>query len=129
MERKNKNEFSVRKRIKSFGYAFNGLKILFSEEHNARIHLGVTIIVIAMGIVFGISPVEWMITLTLIALIFSLEIINSALERICDVISPEKKPAIKKIKDLSAAAVLISAIVAVVCGTIIFLPRLCDFLK
>lgn len=119
-----KENFSVRKRIVSFKYALNGLRILFSEEHNARIHAAVTIFVVTMGILFSISSVEWMILCILTGMVFSLEIINSAIENLCDYISPEWNNMIKKIKDLMAAAVFITTVISVACGTIIFLPKI-----
>lgn len=124
MEPNKKEKFSVRKRIVSFKYALNGLRILFSEEHNARIHFAVTIFVVTMGILFSISSVEWMILGILTGMVFSLEIINSAIENLCDYISPEWNNMIKKIKDLMAAAVFITTVISVVCGTIIFLPKI-----
>lgn len=128
MEGNNKKGFSIRSRLLSFKYAFNGLRILFTEEHNARIHLVISTIVIISGILLNISSTEWLIILVLIALVLSLEIINSAIEYLCDLISPEWHKTIKKIKDLSAAAVLVAAIISVACGIIIFVPKLCDFL-
>jgi len=127
MEETNKTGFSLKERILSFKYAFNGLRILFSKEHNARIHLVITIIAVTIAIILNISSVEWLIILVLIALVFSLEIVNSAIENICNYISPEWHTAIKKIKDLSAAAVLVAAIISIICGLIIFVPKLCDF--
>lgn len=124
MELNKKEKFSVRKRIVSFKYALNGLRILFSEEHNARIHAAITIFVVTMGILFSISSVEWMILCILTGMVFSLEIINSAIENLCDYISPEWNNMIKKIKDLMAAAVFITTVISVVCGTIIFLPKI-----
>lgn len=117
--------FSILKRIKSFKYAFNGLRILIKEEHNARIHLLATICVIMAGLFLKISLNEWIAIVFSIGLVFSLEIINSSVENIADFISPEKHETIKKIKDLSASGVLISAITAFVIGLIIFLPKLC----
>ncbi|MFV0417727.1 MAG: diacylglycerol kinase family protein [Dysgonomonas sp.] len=127
MEDYKKSEFSFKERLMSFKYAFSGLKILFSKEHNAHIHLIITIITIVMGVLFSISSVEWLVVLVLIALVFSLEIINSAIEHLCNFISPEWHKTIKNIKDLSAAAVLVAAVMAVICGIIIFIPKLCDF--
>ena len=72
-----KNKFSIKQRILSFGYAFNGLKILFVKEHNARIHLLAAIIAIIAGFFFNISHTEWMFIIVIIALVFITEIINS----------------------------------------------------
>lgn len=116
--------FSISKRLKSFKYAFNGLRILIKEEHNARIHLFATICVIIAGLFFNISMNEWIGVIFSIGLVFSLEIINSSIENIADFISPEKHEMIKKIKDLSASGVLISAITALIIGLIIFIPKI-----
>lgn len=120
----NKTSFSVRKRLSSFKYAFNGLKILIKEEHNARIHILATLFVITLSVVFQINKYEWLVILLCIGFVVSTEIINSAIENICDFISPEKHQQIKKIKDLSAAAVLTSAIVSLIIACLIFIPKL-----
>jgi diacylglycerol kinase len=116
-------KFSLSNRIRSFGYAFNGLKILFKEEHNARVQLAIAIVVVAAGFVFKISEIEWLAIVFAIGFVLAMEAINSALEGIADFVSPEKHGMIKKIKDLSAAGVLISAITALVIGLIVFLPK------
>ncbi|MBK8398010.1 MAG: diacylglycerol kinase family protein [Leptospiraceae bacterium] len=120
----NKEKFSIVKRLKSFIYALNGLKILILEEHNARIHLFAAICVVIAGIVFKISSLEWTAIIFAIGFVIALEIINSAIENMADFISPEKNEQIKKIKDLSAAAVLVGAITAFVIGLIVFIPKL-----
>lgn len=117
-------KFSILKRIKSFGYAFNGLRILIREEHNARIHVFATITVVLAGFYFDISMIEWIAISLSIGFVISLEIINSAIENIADFISPEKNDAIKKIKGLSAAGVLISALTALIIGLIVFIPKI-----
>jgi undecaprenol kinase/diacylglycerol kinase (ATP) len=123
MENRSKS-FSIRKRIQSFKYAFRGLKTVFEEEHNARIHLLAAVIVIVSGLAFRISVLEWLaITLT-VGFVISAEIINSSIENLCDFVSPGKNDLIKKIKDLSAAAVLVSAITSVAIGLIVFLPKI-----
>ncbi|MDU1892398.1 MAG: diacylglycerol kinase family protein [Dysgonomonas sp.] len=128
MTRNKKNKFSIKERLLSFKYAFNGLRLLFTEEHNSRIHITITIIVVVMGIYFNISISEWLIILLLIALVFCMEIINSAIENLADYISPEWHSKIKKVKDLSAAGVFVAALISVICGLIIFIPKICDFL-
>ncbi|TLX76549.1 diacylglycerol kinase family protein [Labilibacter sediminis] len=116
--------FSLYKQLSSFKHAFNGLNTLFKEEHNARIHLFATIVVVAMGILLDISRMEWAFIVFSIGFVITKEIINTAIENICDFVSPEKHHIIKKIKDLSAGAVFISATTAAVVGFIIFLPKL-----
>ena len=117
-------KFSLRKRIASFRYAFNGLRILIKEEHNARIHLLAAVCVSIAGILFQISMLEWAIVLFCIGWVFALELINSAIENTADLISKEKNETIKKVKDLSAGAVLVAAIASAAIGLIIFLPKL-----
>lgn len=117
-------KFSIRKRIKSFSFAFNGLKILITEEHNSRIHLVAAICVVIASIVFKVSALEWIAVIVAIGFVFALEIVNSAIESMADFVSPEKNEKIKKIKDLSAAGVLISAITALIIGIIVFLPKI-----
>jgi diacylglycerol kinase len=118
--------FSISKRLQSFKYALNGLKILIKEEHNARIHLFATICVIIAGVFFNISMNEWIGVIFSIGLVFSLEIINSSIENIADFISPEKHEMIGRIKDLSASGVLIGAITALIIGLIIFIPKILE---
>jgi len=117
-------KFSIFKRIKSFGFAFNGLKILIKEEHNPRIHLVAAVCVISAGLFFQISTLEWIAIIFAVGFVIALEIINSAIEKISDFISPEKNDSIKKIKDLAAAGVLISALTALTIGLIIFIPKI-----
>ena len=118
--------FSLRKRIKSFGFALSGIKILIGEEHNARIHIVVSIVVVATGIMFHVSTLEWLVLVFAIGFVLATEAINTAIENIADFVSPEKNQAIKKIKDLSASGVLISSLAAVVIGLIIFIPKVIE---
>jgi diacylglycerol kinase len=110
-------------RIRSFIPAFNGLKILIKEEHNSRIHLLAAILVLIASILFRISAIEWIVVIFAIGLVFVSEIINSAIENITDFISSENDETIKKIKDLSAAGVLISSFTSLIIGLIVFIPK------
>ena len=121
-------KFSLRKRIKSFKYAFSGLKILIREEPNAKIHFFVTVCVLIAGFVFRISGGEWMAVILCIGLVIALELINSAIENLSDFVSPEKHEMIKKVKDLSAGAVLVGAIASAIVGLIVFLPKFMEIL-
>ena len=116
-------KFSISKRIKSFKYAFNGLRIAVKEEHNMRIQLIAIIVVISAGLYFEISGMEWVTLVLVMGFVVSMEIMNSSIENVCDFISPEKHELIKKVKDLAAAAVLISALSALIVGLIIFVPK------
>lgn len=116
--------FSLSERLRSFKYAINGLRILIKEEHNSRIHLFASICVIIAGLILKVSAHEWIAIIFSIGLVISLELINSSIENIADFISPERHEMIKKIKDLSAAGVLIGAIAAFTIGLIIFIPKI-----
>ena len=120
-----KNEkFSIKKRIKSFSYAFAGLKVLFREEHNSWIHAVAAVLAVAMGFLFRISPMEWIAVVIVIGMVFAAEIINSSIERTADFVKAERDDRKRDIKDLGAAAVLVCAIAAAVVGTIIFIPKI-----
>ena len=117
-------KFSIRKRINSFSFAFNGLKIFIREEHNGRIHLLSAFFTVIAGILLKVSAIEWVALVFAIGFVITSEIINSAIENIANFISPERHDTIKIIKDLSAAGVLLSAVTALVIGLIIFLPKI-----
>ena len=121
--------FSISQRLKSFGYAFSGLKILITEEHNARIHLFAAVCVVVAGFYFKLDSYEWIALAFAIGLVFALEIVNSSIEKLADFIAPDKDDRIKKIKDLAAAAVLIGAMTALAIGLIIFLPKVIILMK
>lgn len=120
----NNSPFSISGRIRSFGFAINGLRILFREEHNARVHLLGAVLALLAGWYFQLSSMEWMALLFCIALVFMLELINSVLERLADVVSPGIHPLIGQAKDLSAAAVLVAALLSIAVGCILFIPKI-----
>lgn len=117
-------KFSVSKRLKSFVHAFNGLRIMFREEHNSRIHLLAAVIAIVLGWCLHISYQEWITIILVIGFVFFAELFNSSLEQLCDHLSPEKHENIRKVKDLAAAAVLVSALTSLIIGGVIFLPKI-----
>ena len=116
--------FTFRKRLRSFGYAFNGIRLLITREHNAWIHCFVAVCVVVAGILLGLSEMEWIAVVIVIGAVLAAEAVNSALEAIADFVSPEYSEAIKRTKDLAAGAVLIIAIAAAIVGGIIFFPKL-----
>ena len=123
-----KKNFSINKRMQSFKYAFNGLRILLNSEHNSWIHLFVTVCVLTAGFLFKISAGEWIAVIFCIGMVFALELVNTAIENMADFVSKEYHPSIKKIKDLAAAAVLVGAIAAAVIGLIVFLPKIIELI-
>src|SRR5690606_18787636 len=97
--------------LKSFIYAFRGMGAAM-RQRNLRVQIAVALVVICAGIYFDINRVEWCLLLLCIAMVMSLEIVNSALESMVDLVSPERKPLAGKIKDMAAGAVLLAAIVS-----------------
>ena len=120
-----KNEgFSLQKRIQSFRYAFKGLKLMISREHNAWIHCGVAVCVLIAGFLLKLNRFEWIIIVFAICGVLVTEAINSAIERLADVVSPHYNKKIKQVKDISAGAVLLMSIGAAIVGLIIFVPKI-----
>jgi diacylglycerol kinase (ATP) len=119
-----KNNFTIKARLASFANAWRGVTVFIRQEHNAWIHCAVTILVIIAGLLFHISISEWIAVFFAIGLVLAAEAINSAIERLSDVVQPEKDDRIRDVKDISAGAVLICAIAAAVIGIIIFLPKM-----
>lgn len=124
-----KAQFSIKSRIKSFYYAAKGIAALFSREHNAKIHLAAAIAVVLMGFFFHISYYEWMAVVIVIGMVFLAELFNTAIESLGDVVDPNRNFEIGRVKDLAAGAVLVSAIVALVIGGIVFIPHIVALLE
>ncbi|WP_336637678.1 diacylglycerol kinase family protein [Lysinibacillus fusiformis] len=112
----------LRKYLRSFGYAFEGI-ITASKEQNLKSHIVSAVIVILAGYFTGLSETEWYIVLLLIALMFALEMINTAIERVVDLASPNLHPLAKQAKDIAAGAVLVFALFSAIIGLLIFLPK------
>ncbi|MEO6000060.1 MAG: diacylglycerol kinase family protein [Chitinophagaceae bacterium] len=118
------HKFSWRGRLKSFVYAYEGLKWFFRREHNAWIHGFSTLFVLLISLVLKISKLEFIAVLMAIALVLVAEMINTAIEKIMDHLSPAHDPAVKAIKDIAAAVVLVAAIIAAIIGLLIFIPKI-----
>ena len=110
--------------FKAFGFAIRGLVVFLRDERNARIHLAATIIVILMGFYLKVSLIEWTVLFLAIGLVFALEAINTAIEYLVDLVSPEIQETAGKAKDVAAGAVLIAALCAAIVGLIIFGPKI-----
>lgn len=121
--------FSFKGRIQSFKYAFVGIWTMLKSQQNAWIHAFATIAVLVAGFVFVISPAEWCWLVLAIIVVWMAEALNTAIEFLADVASPEFHPLVKKAKDVAAGAVLISAIGALVIGIIILGPYILKFIK
>ncbi len=115
--------FSFGKRIKSFEYAFSGLRLIFKTDHNVWLHFIATVLVIALGLIMKVSLIDSAFLAVAIGLVWVTELINTCLEKMMDFVSKETHPDIKFIKDVSAGAVLVAAITALVIGCIVFIPK------
>ena len=114
---------NFRKLFRSFKYAFSGIYSLFKNENNARFHLWISILVLACGYYFNLSPREWAIVCLCIFLVFAAEAFNTAIEKLCNKLHPHRDPAIGSIKDLAAAGVLFVVLGAISAGLVIFIPK------
>ncbi|MDZ5712205.1 diacylglycerol kinase family protein [Jeotgalibacillus haloalkalitolerans] len=108
----------------SFKFAGHGLKDVFKQEQNFRFHTVAAVLTITAGFIFRISSIEWLFITLVIGNVMALELINTAVERTVDLISPEDHPLAKKAKDAGAASVLIFSVAAAVVGAIIFIPKM-----
>ena len=111
-------------RLRSFGHAFRGLAILLRTQHNARIHAAATVMVVAAGALFGISPAEWALIALAIVCVWVAEALNTAIEFLVNLASPEPHPLAGKAKDVAAGAVLVAASGSVIVGALVFGPHL-----
>ncbi len=119
-----KTPFSWRARARSFRYAGRGVRALLLTEHNARLHCGFAVAAIVLGFALRISAGEWVAIVICIGSVLMAEGFNSAVEAVCDMVSPGKHPLIARAKDIAAGAVLLMAIAAFIAGCIIFIPKI-----
>jgi len=113
----------MKKRIQSFVYAGRGIRTVFGSEPNMKIHTVIGILVIICGFIFNLSVTEWLLCLLCFGLVTGAEMINTSIENIVDLVSPDQHPLAGKAKDAAAGAVLICAIVSVIIGLLIFVPK------
>ena len=114
----------MKKFIRGFGYAFKGLRYSTATQLNFRVHLVATLIALFMSYALHISINEWLWIILCIALVLITELLNTAIEFLTDLVSPDYNELAGHVKDVSAGAVLVAAIFALVAGAIIFLPKL-----
>lgn len=115
--------------LRAFKAAFNGIVVAFRSERNVRFHFLAVAVVAFLGAFIGMTDFEWLIILILFAIVISMELINTAIEKLCDLVQPEKDIQIGRIKDMSAGAVLWSCIIAVIAALILFVPKLHNLLS
>ena len=124
-----KENFSIKKRLQSFLFAIKGVKNLIINEHNARIHLTALLVVIGLGLFLKLELMEWVAITIVSGIVILTELINTAIENLADIVEPKWNEKIGKIKDYSAGAVLVAAIVSVIVGGIIFIPKFLALFK
>jgi diacylglycerol kinase len=116
----------MRKFLNSFGFALKGLQTIVATEQNFRVHLVMAVVAITLCYVLDVRMIEILIVLIFICLVMALEMINTAIETLCDTVAPARQDAIKRVKDISAGAVLVASIGAFVAGVVIFLPKIIE---
>lgn len=113
---------------KSFYYAFNGLKTAFLQEPNLRIHLGFAVFAVILAIILGVNLTECVILTFTIFIVIVLELLNTAIESIVNIASPELNQFAKVAKDVSAGMVLVAAMTSIIIGLLVFLPKILIFI-
>jgi diacylglycerol kinase (ATP) len=113
--------------LKGFGYAFRGIFFVITSERNMKIHLFISVVVVAAAWFFQLNVVEWMVCLLCIAMVLAAEIINTAIENTIDLVSPDYHILARNAKDVAAGAVLVLAIFSAIIGCIIFVPKVIEY--
>ena len=118
-----------KKLINSFKYAFTGMCSAYKSERNMKIHIAVAILVILFGVFLQISTYEWLACIVCFAMVIGAEMFNTAIETVVDIAMPKKDERAKKAKDVAAGGVLVFAIGSAIIGSIIFIPKIIDYLN
>ena len=116
--------YDFKKQLRSFGYAWKGIRCCVGKEQNLSFHLIATVLVVIAGWQLGITRTEWAIVLLCIGMVIAAELFNTAIEKLVDLVSPEQHPLAGQVKDIAAGAVLVCAAAAAMVGLIIFVPYL-----
>jgi len=123
----NKN-FSIGRTFRAFKYSFQGLRYAYTHEQSMALHIVSTIMVVSAGIFFEIDRYEWFFVLILIGLIVGIELLNTSIEAVVDLITDKVHPLAKIAKDTASAAVLILSLTAFIGGCIIFIPHIVELI-
>ena len=118
-----KRQKGLKKFFHSFTYPIKGLKYAYRNEQNLAVDVGISLLVLIAGVIFKLDKSEWLVIVFTIGAVISLELVNTAIEAVVDMVTEEYHPLAKVAKDTSAAAVFVIAIVAAIVGLIIFLPK------
>ncbi len=121
-------KLSIKREHASFGHAFSGLLAMLRHEPHARFHLLASLGVLLLGALLRVTPTHWCILLLCIALVWTAEAVNTAIEALADALHPDHHPLVGRAKDVAAGAVLAASIAAAIIGLIILLPPALDLI-
>ncbi len=110
--------------IRSFPYALRGIKDTLIKEPNFKIQLILGVVAVILGIIFTLSVTEWLILMISIFLVLIMELINTTMENLVDIVSPQIQEKARIVKDVAAGGVLMSSILSIIIGLFIFLPKI-----
>jgi diacylglycerol kinase len=111
-------------RLRSFGYALVGLAFMLRTQGNAKVHLVATLVVAGAGLWFRLDRGEWLWLVAALALVWMSEATNTAIEHLCDVVSPGHRESVRRAKDVAAGSVLVAAVAAAAVGVAVFWPHI-----
>ena len=120
--------FDFKRAVKSFIYAFRGLKSVWKSEQNFRFHLSISVLVLITAVILRVEKTDFVIVILLIGLVLILELVNTIFERLIDILKPRIHEYSKEIKNISSAIVLLAAFISVVAGIIIFSPYIINII-
>ena len=114
----------LKARLRSIRIALDGIRQVLQTQQNARIHFAAALVVFLAGGLLDLSGQEWALLLLVVGFVWAAEIFNTAIEELVDLVGTESNPTAKRIKDISAGAVMVSALVAILVGIVIFGPKI-----
>ena len=120
-------KYDFKKQLRCFGYAWKGIRCCIGKEQNLSFHLIATVVTVIAGFLLEITRIDWMIVILCIGVVIAAELFNSAIEKLVDLVSPERHPIAGQVKDIAAGAVLVCAATAAIIGLIVFIPYLTRF--
>ena len=120
-------KYVFKKQLRCFGYAWKGIRCCVGNDQNLSFHLIAMVVTVIAGFLLEITRIDWMIVILCIGVVIAAELFNSAIEKLVDLVSPERHPIAGQVKDIAAGAVLVCAATAAIIGLIVFIPYLTRF--
>ena len=124
LQKRNRKQKGIKRFLNSFKYAVDGFIYSYKNEQNLMVHVFVAIVAVIFGFIFKLDKIEWLFVLVMIGLVFCAELINTSIEAVVDLVSPEKHPLAKIAKDTASGAVLSLCLVALIGGLVIYIPKI-----